>query len=108
MRRSSGSRGFAGNNGGVAAASPSMNNNPTSGGGRRNQAKSSRALVPVNEAAQAPFPDGFDKREWLQQYKTLKRDLVMEDRDRFRPLIRLKKEQNVKDFLEEVERIEKK
>ena len=32
----------------------------------------------------------------------------MEDRDRFRPLIRLKKEQNVKDFLEEVERIEKK
>ena len=40
--------------------------------------------------------------------KGLKRDFVLEDRDRFRPLLKLKKEQAVKDFLEEVERIEKK
>lgn len=38
----------------------------------------------------------------------MKRDFLLEDRDRFRPLIRLKKEQAVKDFLEEVERLEKK
>ena len=38
----------------------------------------------------------------------MKRDFVMEDRDRFRPLIKLKKEQAIKDFMEEVERLEKK
>ena len=32
----------------------------------------------------------------------------MEDRDRFRPLLRVKKEQNVKEFMDEVERVEKK
>ena len=52
--------------------------------------------------------DGFDKREWLQSLKGLKRDYILEDRDRFRPLIKLKKEQAMKDFMEEVERIEKK
>jgi len=38
----------------------------------------------------------------------LKRDFLSEDRDRFRPLLGLKKEQAVKDFMEEVERTEKK
>lgn len=60
------------------------------------------------QASQAVFPDGFDKREWLQQLKVVKRDYLMEDRDRFRPLLRLKKEQAIKDFMEEVERLEKK
>ena len=44
----------------------------------------------------------------MQEMKTLKRDFVVEDRDRFRPLLRLKKEQTMKDLLEEVERLEKK
>jgi len=66
----------------------------------------SRAVVPVN--TNQNFPDGFDKREWMQTFKVLKRDFVMEDRDRFRPLLRLKKEPEIKDFMEEVERVEKK
>ena len=33
---------------------------------------------------------------------------MLEDRDRFRPLLKLKKEQVIKDFTEEIERIEKK
>lgn len=33
---------------------------------------------------------------------------MIEDRDRFRPLLKLKKEPAIKDFMEEVERIEKK
>lgn len=72
-----------------------------------NNSGGSRALVPA-QASQAVFPDGFDKRDWLQQLKIVKRDYLMEDRDRFRPLLRLKKEQAIKDFMEEVERLEKK
>ena len=33
---------------------------------------------------------------------------MLEDRDRFRPLLKLKKEPAIKDFTEEIERIEKK
>ena len=40
--------------------------------------------------------------------KTLKKDYVIEDRDRFRPLLRAKREQAIADFMEEVERVEKK
>jgi len=67
---------------------------------------SAQALVPVNESE--TLPDGFDKRQWLQQLKIHKRDFLIEDRDRFRPLLRMKKDQAMKDFMEEVERVEKK
>ena len=33
---------------------------------------------------------------------------MVEDRDRFRPLLRAKREQAISDFMEEIERIEKK
>ena len=85
---------------------------PAGAMGNTGNSTNSRALVAVqnqNEAnVQQAFAEGFDKRDWLQQLKGLKRDHLLEDRDRFRPLIKLKKEQAVKDFLEEVERIEKK
>ena len=80
----------------------------TSSASRRKPAgeNSARALVPVS--TNQNFPDGFDKREWMQALKIIKRDFVIEDRDRFRPLLKLKKEPAIKDFMEEVERIEKK
>ena len=40
--------------------------------------------------------------------KILKRDYTLEDRDRFRPLIRLKKDVAMKEFMEDIERLEKK
>ena len=40
--------------------------------------------------------------------KQLKKEYNLEDRDRFRPLLRLKKEAVVKDFTEDIERLEKK
>ena len=54
------------------------------------------------------YPDGFDKREWLMSLKQLKKESMLEDRDRFRPLLKLKKEPAIKEFTEEIERIEKK
>ena len=79
-------------------------------------ASSQRALVPVSEESRriipakggATYPDGFDKREWLTSLKQLKKEYNLEDRDRFRPLLRLKKEAAMKDFTEEIERMEKK
>ena len=77
----------------------------------------SNALVPVpdnNERRIIPakggalYPDGFDKREWLMTLKQLKKEFLLEDRDRFRPLLKLKKEPAIKDFMEEIERVEKK
>ena len=102
MRKStSQSRGFAAAPGNANRRNTSATRRQATGTGG-----SSRAVVPVVE--NQTFPDGFDKREWLQQLKVLKRDFVMEDRDRFRPLLRMKKDQAMKDFMEEVERVEKK
>jgi len=47
----------------------------------------------------------FDKKDWLRELKQLKKDLTLEDRERYRPLLNLKRE--MKDFFEEVEREEK-
>jgi len=44
----------------------------------------------------------------MQHLKILKRDYTLEDRDRFRPLIRLKKDVAMKEFMEDIERLEKK
>jgi len=44
----------------------------------------------------------------MQQLKILKRDYILEDRDRFRPLIKLKKDVAMKEFMEEIEKLEKK
>ena len=50
--------------------------------------------------------DGFDKQDWIRTLKNLKKDYILEDRERYRPLAMLKKE--MKDFVEETEKEEKK
>lgn len=64
-------------------------------------------MVPVNDS-DAFGNDGFDKKEWLQQHKVLRRDYLLEDRDRFRPLLRVKKDPGMQEFMDEIERFEKK
>lgn len=51
-------------------------------------------------------PDEFDKKEWIRELKQLKKDFILEDRERYRPLLNLKRE--LKDFFEEIEKEEKK
>ena len=77
----------------------------------------SRALVPVSDNSErriipsnggALYPDGFDKRSWLIEHKQLKKECQLEDRDRFRPLLKLKKEPAINEFMEDIERVEKK
>ena len=50
--------------------------------------------------------DGFDKKEWIREYKLLKKDINIEERDRYRPLMCLKRDLN--EFILECEKIEKK
>jgi hypothetical protein len=52
----------------------------------------------------------FDKKDWLRQLKLLKRDYTAEDKERYRPLLNLKKEAGtiMKDFVEEIEKEERK
>ncbi len=51
-------------------------------------------------------PDEFDKKTWLREYKQLKKDLVTEDRERYRPLLNIKRD--MKEFFEEIEKEDKK
>jgi hypothetical protein len=48
----------------------------------------------------------FDKKEWLRELKSIKKDYIIEDRERYRPLLNIKKD--IKDYFEEVEKEEKK
>ena len=48
----------------------------------------------------------FDKKDWLRVLKSVKRDYATEDKERWRPLLNLKKE--LKEFYEEVEKEERK
>lgn len=50
--------------------------------------------------------DGFDKIEWIRYMKNLKKDYILEDRERFRPILSLKRD--LKEFVEEFEKEEKK
>ena len=52
--------------------------------------------------------DGFDKKGWAIDWKQLKKEGTLEDRERFRPLLRIKKDVEIRDFMEEVEKLEKK
>jgi hypothetical protein len=40
--------------------------------------------------------------------KQINKEGTLEDRERFRPLLRIKKDVEIRDFIEEVEKIEKK
>ena len=48
----------------------------------------------------------FDKAAWSRDLKILGKDANIEERDRFRPLIKMK--HDAKDTLDELERLEKK
>ena len=49
--------------------------------------------------------DGFDKKEWIREYRLMKKDIGMEERDRFRPLLCLKRD--LQEFILECEKAEK-
>jgi hypothetical protein len=36
--------------------------------------------------------DGFDKKEWIKELKLLTKDINMDERDRYRPLLCLKRD----------------
>ena len=48
----------------------------------------------------------FDKKEWVRLLKQLKKDLILEDRERTRPLLTLKRD--LKDFYDDFEKEDKK
>ena len=48
----------------------------------------------------------FGKKDWLRQLKTLKKDYNSEDKERYRPLLNVKRE--LKEFVDEIEKEEKK
>jgi hypothetical protein len=52
--------------------------------------------------------DDFDKKSWLIEYKHLKKEATLEDRERFRPLLRIKNDIDIREFVEDVEKLEKK
>jgi len=45
---------------------------------------------PLPKASQ--HVDGFDKKEWIREYKLQKKEIHLEERDRFRPLMCLKRD----------------
>lgn len=59
-------------------------------------AKPPTPLGPRNRA-KPPKPkaqgvDGFDKKEWIRECKMLKKESQLEERDRFRPLLCMKRD----------------
>ena len=53
-----------------------------------------------------PVVEGFDKKEWIREYKMLKKDIDIDERDRYRPLMCIKRE--LSEFILECEKTEKK
>jgi hypothetical protein len=52
------------------------------------------------------IPEDFDKAGWIKELKILAKDAAIEERDRFRPLLKLKNEG--RELIEDLEKIEKK
>ena len=59
-----------------------------------------------NTGGQLMIEIDFDKKEWVREFKTIKKDYIMEDRERYRPLLNIKKD--IKEFFEDIEKEEKK
>ncbi len=53
----------------------------------------------------AVIPEDFDKGLWIKEFKVLAKDANIEERDRFRPLLKLKTDG--KEVLEDLEKLEK-
>lgn len=52
------------------------------------------------------IPEDFDKAGWIKELKVLAKDAAIEERDRFRPLLKLKNDG--RELIEDLEKIEKK
>ena len=52
------------------------------------------------------IPEDFDKAVWVKELKVLAKDAAIEERDRFRPLLKLKTDG--RELIEDLEKIEKK
>ena len=65
-----------------------------------------RQLPPRGPVDHLASQEDFDKKEWVRELKQLKKDFILEDRERYRPLHNLKRE--MKEFVEETEKEEKK
>lgn len=63
---------------------------------------------PTSAPALNQIIEGFDKKTWLIEIKQLKREFTLEDRERFRPLLRIKNDPEIRDFTEDIEKMEKK
>jgi len=61
---------------------------------------------PISHQKEKIIPEDFDKAEWLKEYKILNKDFNIEERDRFRPLIKMKNDS--KEVIEDLEKMEKK
>jgi len=61
---------------------------------------------PKPSVNKAIIPEDFDKSVWIKEFKVLAKDANIEERDRFRPLLKLKNEG--KEILEDFEKLEKK
>ena len=64
------------------------------------------AKPPKPTLSRVLIPEDFDKAQWIKEFKVLSKDAIIEERDRFRPLLKLKNDS--KELLEDLERIEKK
>ena len=99
------------------ANSSSRFNEPTRGmipKGRASGPKTAfGAKAPSAKGAQRPKPplmpkpnvEGFDKKEWIREYRLLKKDIGLDERDRYRPLMCIKRD--LGEFILECEKIEK-
>lgn len=62
--------------------------------------------TPNDLISEALVATEFDKKDWLRQLKALKKDYNVEDKERYRPLLNVKRE--LKEFVDEIEKEEKK
>ena len=64
------------------------------------------AKPPKPSLGKVLIPEDFDKPQWIKEFKVLAKDANIEERDRFRPLLKLKTDG--KEVLEDLEKLEKK
>jgi hypothetical protein len=65
-----------------------------------------RPPKPINSRSKPLIPEDFDKNQWLKELKINAKESNIEERDRFRPLLKMK--QDSKETYEELEKLEKK
>lgn len=71
------------------------------------QTQRSQKSTPTTAASNNIMQDlDFDKAQWIKDLKSLGKDANIEERDRFRPLLKMKHDS--KETLDELQRLEKK